>query len=76
MKIPKRLVIYLVLLIIAIVAMVWIWSGLNSGANKSAVSRDLMEILESNELNVVTDYNSIGYLVQGDTVRGFQIEMM
>src|SRR5690554_1599760 len=76
MKIPKRLVIYLVLLIIAIVAMVWIWSGLNSGANKSAVSRDLMEILESNELNVVTDYNSIGYFVQGDTVRGFQLEMM
>ncbi len=76
MKIPKRLVIYLVLLIIAIVAMVWIWSGLNRAANKSAESRDLMEIMESNELNVVTDYNSIGYFVQGDTVRGFQLEMM
>ncbi|MBK5196078.1 MAG: transporter substrate-binding domain-containing protein, partial [Proteiniphilum sp.] len=34
------------------------------------------EITASGELNVVTDYNSIGYFVSGDTARGFQLEMM
>ncbi|NCD14154.1 MAG: transporter substrate-binding domain-containing protein [Bacteroidia bacterium] len=38
--------------------------------------RDYSEILASGEMNVVTDYNSIGYYVSGDTAAGFQLEMM
>lgn len=73
MKVSKRLVIYFALLITAITAMVWAWNNMN---RVSGVPRDLGEILESGELNVATDYNSIGYFVSGDTVRGFQLEMM
>ena len=38
--------------------------------------RDYSEIMASGELNVVTDYNAIGYYVSGDSTRGFQLEMM
>lgn len=38
--------------------------------------RDYAQMIESGELNVVTDYNSIGYFVSGDSIGGFQYEMM
>lgn len=74
MKVSKRLVIYLLLLIIAIGMMVAIRSGLNR--SEPSVPRDFEEIMVSGELNVVTDYNTIGYFVSGDTISGFQLEMM
>lgn len=76
MKVPKRLAVYLVLLAFAIAAMWLLWSNMNRAGRKGDQPRDLTEILESGELNVVTDYNSIGYFVSGDTVKGFQLEMM
>ncbi len=51
----------------------------NTATRKTKVpdfSRDYAQIIESGELNVVTDYNSIGYHVLGDTIAGFQYELM
>ncbi len=76
MKVSRRLVTYSVLLLIAIAAMVWLRSYMIRSGGQPLTERDLGEILASGELNVVTDYNSIGYFVSGDTVRGFQLEMM
>ena len=76
MKVPKRLIIYPLLLMLAVTAMVIIRDFLLRTGQGPAVSRDFQEILESGELNAVTDYNSIGYFVHGDTVQGFQLEMI
>lgn len=48
----------------------------HSSAERRLVTRDYNEIMASGELNVVTDYNSIGYFIAGDTAGGFQLEMM
>ncbi|MDD4778112.1 MAG: transporter substrate-binding domain-containing protein [Fermentimonas sp.] len=39
-------------------------------------TRDYTEIIDSGVFNVVTDYNPIGYFISGDSVAGFQYEMM
>lgn len=39
------------------------------------VDRDYPEIAEEGNLNIVTDYNSVGYYVAGDSVAGFNYEM-
>ena len=44
--------------------------------NTNAPTRDYQEIINSGNLNVVTDYNSFGYFVSGDTIDGFQYEMI
>lgn len=38
--------------------------------------RDFFQIEESGMLNIVTDYNSIGYYVSGDTVSGFNHDLI
>ncbi len=76
MKVLRRLTIYFILLFLAILAMVLLWRSMNRSREWTGAERDLYEILESGELNVVTDYNSIGYFVSGDTVQGFQLELM
>ncbi|MBF6598117.1 MAG: transporter substrate-binding domain-containing protein [Fermentimonas sp.] len=37
---------------------------------------DYNEIIERGEMNVVTDYNAIGHFISGDTVQGFQYELI
>ena len=32
--------------------------------------------MKRGEMNVVTDYNTIGYFISGDTVQGFQYELI
>ncbi|HHU26482.1 MAG TPA: transporter substrate-binding domain-containing protein [Bacteroidales bacterium] len=76
MKVSRRLITYSVLLLIAIAAMVLLRNYMIRSGGKPLYERDWEEILASGELNVVTDYNSIGYFVSGDTVQGFQLEMM
>lgn len=44
--------------------------------DKELIARDYNEIIDSGVLNVVTDYNSIGYFVSGDSVAGFQYEIL
>jgi len=44
--------------------------------NTFMAPRDYNEIISSGELNVVTDYNSIGLYASGDSLQGFQREMI
>ena len=44
--------------------------------DKELIARDYSEIIDSGVLNVVTDYSSIGYFVSGDSVAGFQYEIL
>lgn len=67
--------IYLTLLIAALLAMILL-QRLISPQEQVLLPRDYNEIMASGEMNVVTDYNSIGYYVSGDTALGFQLEMM
>lgn len=74
MKSKKRLVIYGVLLFVALSLMV----VLRTVSRKAEIvlPRDFSEIVNSGELNIVTDYNPIGYHVSGDTLAGFQYELI
>lgn len=74
MKTKVRLTLYFVLLLIAICTMVLIFNNQKRGNIDR--HRDYQEIIDSGTLNVVTDYNSFGYFVSGDTIDGFQYEMI
>ncbi|MBK5196631.1 MAG: glutamine ABC transporter substrate-binding protein, partial [Proteiniphilum sp.] len=76
MKFKKRRNLYLFLLIVAVGTMILLRYMRSGDADRILLPRDYKEITASGELNVVTDYNSIGYFVSGDTARGFQLEMM
>lgn len=49
---------------------------MSNNADDKLKVRDYNEIVDSGVLNVVTDYNSIGYFISGDSVLGFQYEML
>ncbi len=72
----KRLYLYLLLLIVAIVAMILLRTSMKGFRNTFMAPRDYNEIISSGELNVVTDYNSIGLYASGDSLQGFQREMI
>ena len=74
-KITKRLILYFALLAIAIYRMVTLWNAVNR-EHSPTLPRDYNEIMMSGVLNVVTDYNTLGYRVSGDTVVGFQYELI
>jgi membrane-bound lytic murein transglycosylase MltF len=71
----KQLYSYVILLVIVVIAMIMIRNSLTSKAEPKELN-DYNEIIEKGEMNVVTDYNTIGYFVSGDTVQGFQYEMI
>ena len=75
MKFKKRRNLYLFLLIIVVGTMILL-RYISKDSDILLLPRDYKEIMASGELNVVTDYNSIGYFVSGDTARGFQLEMI
>ncbi len=74
MKIVVRLVIYIILLIISIYLMVVLFN-LQKGT-RIKLPRDYNDIIASGVLNIVTDYNSFGYFVSGDSISGFQHDMI
>lgn len=59
--------------IIGVIAMFTIWKMMNTKLTPTV--HDYPQIMEDSVLNVVTDYNSVGYYVSGDSVLGFQYEM-
>ena len=75
MKFKKRRNLYLFLLIIVVGTMILL-RYISKDSDILLLPRDYKEMMASGELNVVTDYNSIGYFVSGDTARGFQLEMI
>jgi membrane-bound lytic murein transglycosylase MltF len=50
--------------------------NVNKHKNKPLEVRDFPQITESGILNIVTDYNSIGYFVSSYSIAGFQYEMI
>ncbi len=68
MNIKKRLCIYISLLIIALITMFLLW-------RTGTKVRDYPEISQEGILRVVTDYNSVGYYISGDSVLGTQYEL-
>lgn len=76
MQYHKRLYLYLFLLLVTLLVMVMLRTGAKGLWNRSLQPRDLNEILASGELNVVTDYNTIGLYASGDTLLGFQRELL
>ncbi len=64
------LVTYSVLLVAALFLMVMLYTVSRKAG--LVLPRDFPQIAKSGELNIVTDYNPVGYHVSGDTVAGFQ----
>lgn len=78
MRYQRRLYLYLFLLVVAIATMILLWRSLSGTGilDLTVQPRDYPEIMSDGELNVVTDYNSIGLFVSGDTLQGFQHEVL
>ena len=68
------LFLYVSLLLVALLVMMMLWKVRKE--KQPALPRDFPEMAKSGELNVATDYNSIGYFVSGDSVMGFQYDLM
>lgn len=64
------------LIAVVAVAIATIWSRLNVEEPHHFFPRDYAEIFASDTLHVVTEYNSISLFVDGDTVCGFNYEML
>lgn len=69
----KLYLIYSILLLIALATMAALW--LFNRRRQAAVPRDYPEIEKEGVMRLVTEYNSIGYYIDGDTVGGFQYEL-
>lgn len=69
MKPKKRIILYVIILIAAMFAMVWLHKNMQQSV------RDYNEIKAEGILRLVTEYNSTGYFVAGDTIEGFQYEL-
>ena len=65
-----KLYIFLLLAIIALIALLWLFIS-----SKQYTPRDYPEIKKEGILRIVTEYNSIGYYVSGDTIKGSQYEL-
>ncbi len=72
----RQLYLYLILLCLVVVTMIALYLAINRADKPHSTPRDYPEIVELGELHVVTDYNTIGYYVEGDSATGFQLEMM
>ena len=79
MKDYKQITIYAALLAIVIILIILLKS--QSDNRKKAASnepgdKDYTEIKEEGVLRVVTEYNTVGYFVSGDTISGFQYDLV
>lgn len=68
----KKNILFILLIIIVLV----ITGVLFLKPEKAVEVRDFPQIQESGTLHVVTDYNSIGYFVSGDTIAGFNHDLI
>lgn len=70
----KKLIFLYIFLLLAVVAVMVQLRKAN--LKKQPPVRDYPQIVSSGELNVATGYNSVGYYVSGDSVVGFQYELI
>ena len=72
MNIRKLTKLYIFLLFIVIITMVLLWMFIIS---RKYTPRDYPQIENEGVLRIVTEYNTVGYYVSGDTIEGFQYEL-
>ena len=65
-----KLYIFLLLVALAMMLLLGVFAK-----TKKLKPRDYPEIKNEGILRIVTEYNSVGYYVQGDTIKGFQYEL-
>ncbi len=66
----KRKLYYLIPAFLILGAAIYIYM------KKDDSPKDYKEITRAGVLNIVTDYNSIGYFVSGDTIAGFNYDLI
>lgn len=64
--------VYVVLLVICILTMCALWKIMHTHPIEP---RDYPQISREGVLRIITDYNSVGYYLSGDTIEGFQYEL-
>ncbi len=64
------------LFVFSVFLFVFLYQNVKNSNRKKSRDRDFPEIKESGVLNIVTDYNSVGYFVSGDSIMGFQYEII
>lgn len=62
--------------VFVLVAIILIIAGYFILINKKGAPRDFSQIEKSGVLHIVTDYNSVGYYVSGDSIAGFNHELI
>ncbi len=72
----KTLFVYIATLCFSVFLFVFLYQNVKNSNRKKSSDRDFPEIKESGVLNIVTDYNSVGYFVSGDSIMGFQYEII
>lgn len=75
MKLPTSKIIKYVIIGITAVFLATLWSRI-SDKKETVHSRDYDEIAASGLLRVVTEYNAISFFANGDTVSGFNYELV
>ncbi|MDR2474271.1 MAG: transporter substrate-binding domain-containing protein [Bacteroidales bacterium] len=79
MKNYKQITIYVTLLGVTVMLMLLLWSYGKSSPSVKRITedvRDFGEICNEGILRVATEYNQIGYFIDGDTVSGFQYDLV
>ena len=75
MKVKRLLFIYAGLLILSVFLLVWLIS-LPKAIPTVVVLRDYNAIIADRQINIVTDYNAVGYYVSGDSTVGVQYDLI
>ncbi len=63
-------------LVFVVVAVVLVITAYLIIVNKKDAPREFAQIQKEGVLNIVTDYNPVGYYVSGDTIAGFNYELI
>lgn len=67
----KKIIIIIILILFCIVGLLYFFIRVQDGSPK-----DFVQIEEGGTLRIVTDYNSVGYFVSGDTIAGFNYDLI
>ncbi|MFR9164892.1 MAG: transporter substrate-binding domain-containing protein [Dysgonomonas sp.] len=74
---PRKKLIYSITFIIIILAACFLINKYVLGRQEASLKiKDYEEIKHEGTLHIVTDYNSLGYFVSGDTIAGFNHDML
>lgn len=69
-KVSKTSLVILTISVVVLAALIWKFYAIGDEEK-----RDFAEIKKSGIIRIATEYNSVGYFVKGDSIRGFQYEL-